>query len=216
MSSHSTPGFASTQSAADVVETADDAPITPVGVDVGTKQLVAVATAGADPADAIVVDGERARRIHAAFTEATHRLQERAVAETLGDVVWRHWRRLRREFQAAAEAVLAVAQRHARPVVVLEDLPQRRQPLVACRHGNLRAPTWIPPAVQAIVADRVVEAGVPVTYVCPKYTSQNCHQCRQPGRLNDNSVKCTTAECPVGRVDRDRSAAVSIAKRALD
>jgi transposase len=213
MSSHSTSGAASTAAAAHSGADDDVDTITPVGVDVGTKQLVAVATASATVDEAIVVDGERARRVHAAFTEATHRLQERAVAETLGDVVWRHWRRLRREFQAAAEAVLAVAQRHARPVVVLEDLPQRRQPLVACRHGNLRAPTWIPPAVQAIVADHVVDAGVPVTYVSPEFTSQNCHQCRQPGKLSDNTVRCTTDDCPVERVDRDRSAAVSIAKR---
>jgi len=212
MSSRSTPGAASTQPATE----ADDAPITPVGVDVGTKQLVAVATVDADLSDAVVVDGERARRTYSAFQEATHRLHERDMSETLGDVVWRHWRRLRRELQAAAEAVLAVAQRHARPVVVLEDLPGHPQPLVAAREGGIRAPTWLPPVIQSVVADRVVEAGVPVTYVDPKYTTQQCHACGLLASVEDDTIVCSTEDCPVGEVCRDRSAAVSIAKRVLD
>jgi transposase len=213
MSSRSTPGVAPTQTPA---KPAEGATFTPVGVDVGVKRLVAVATADATLDEAIVVDGDRARRIFAAFQGATQRLQERAVAESLGDVVWRTWCRLRREFRAAADAVLDVARKHADPVVVLEHLPQRHQPLVAARHGSVREATWVPAAVQAIVADRVVNAGVPVTYVSPKYMTQQCHACGLLGRLDDETVRCTTPDCPVGEVCRDRSAAVSSAQRALD
>ncbi|PSQ03436.1 hypothetical protein BRC95_08895 [Halobacteriales archaeon QS_5_68_33] len=162
---------------------------------------------------AVVVDGARARRIFAAFQGATQRLRERTVAEGLGDIVWRTWRRLRREFQAAADAVLDVACKHADAVVVLEHLPQPRQPLIAARHGDVREATWFPAAVQAVVADRVVDAGVRVTYVSPKHTSQQCHACGLLGQLDDETVRCTTPDCPVGEVCRDRSAAVSIARR---
>jgi len=210
-----TPTVASTQAAADP---ADDVPITPVGVDVGTKQLVAVATADAHLSDAVVVDGERARRVFGAFQAATHRLQERAhSAESLGDVVWRYWRRVRREFRTAAEAVLTVVDKHPRPVVVLEDLPHDRpDPLVACRCGNARASTWFPTVTQAVVADHVVDAGVPVAYVNPKHTTQQCHRSDLLACVEDSTIVCTTEDCPVGEVDRDRSAAVSIVKRTLD
>jgi transposase len=210
MSSPQTVGAASTQRAA---EPAEAAAFTPVGVDVGVKQLVAVATTDGTLDEAVVIDGTRARRIFAAFQGVTQRLQERGhSAEGLGDIIWRTWRRLRREFQAAADAVLDVARKHADPVVVLEDLPQRRQPLVAARHGDVSEATWFP-AVQAVVADRVVDASVPVTYVSPKYTSQQCHACDLLGRLDDETIRCTTPDCPVGKVCRDRSAAVSIAKQ---
>jgi len=187
--------------------------ITPVGVDVGTRQLVAVATAGATVDEAIVVDGDPARDLYAEFTEATHRLQEGRTGDSLGAVVWRYWRHFRELFRGAAEAVLEVARAHPAPMVVLEDLSIRRRPLVACRCGNVRAATWLPAAVQAVVADRVVDASVPVTYVSPKYTTQQCHRCGLLTRDEGATIVCTTPDCPVDEVDRDRSAAVSIAKR---
>ena len=208
MSSHST-AATSRSGVDDDVDT-----VTPVGVDVGTRQLVAVATADGTVDEAIVVDGDPARELYAEFTEATHQLQEGRTGDTLGDVVWRYWRWFRELFRGAAEAVLEVASAHPAPVVVLEDLPGRRRPLVACRCGNLRAPTWFPAAVQAVVADRVVDAGVPVTYVDPEHTSKQCHRCDRFARDEGATIVCQMPECSVDEVDRDRSAAVSIAKRA--
>lgn len=216
MSSRSTPGVASRRAGADASESGDGATITPIGVDVGTRQLVTVASTDAELTDAVVVDGDRVRDLYAKFTAATHRLTRRDEhVESLGDVVWRYWRRFRREFRAAADAVVEYARRWPAPVVVLEDLPTERQPLVACRHGNVRCARWVPPVVQAIVAERVVDAGLPVTYVDPTDTSRACHRCGTRGVLAAHTLVCEAPGCPVDTVDRDRSAAVTIAQRAV-
>jgi IS605 OrfB family transposase len=217
MSSRSTPGVASIRAGADDRESGDCAAITPIGVDVGMRQLATVASADTDPADAVVVSGDRARDHYAEFTKATHRLQEQPhTTDNLGDIVWRYWRQFRREFRAAADTILTYARQWPAPVVVLEDLPDDRQPLVACRYGQVRAPTWMPTAVQAVIAERVANAGVPVTYVDPTCTTQECHTCGLIGHVEYETLVCTTPDCPVDEVCRDRSAAVTIANRAID
>lgn len=215
MSSRSTPGGASTQPAPGGRESPADAGFTPIGVDVGTCQLVTVASADATPADAVAVAGGRVRDLYSEFTNATQRLARRPDhAECLGDVVARYWPRFRRHFRAAADVVLAEARRWPAPVVALEDLWHEHRPLVACRHGNVCPETWIPTAVHSIVAERVVDAGLPVVYVDPSETSRRCHECGARGALAAHTLRCETPACPVGRVDRDRSAALSIAQRA--
>lgn len=216
MSSKSTPGVPSIQAGADGDKSPASASVTPIGVDVGTNRLVTVASAENGVADAVAVDGDPVRDLYAAFTKVTHKLQRRPhSAECLGDVVARFWPRFRRRFREAATAVLDYARQRPRPVVVLEELPCDRQPLVACRHGRTQPAVWIPPAVQAVVARRCVDAGIPVASVDPHATSRLCHECGQRGELDGTHLVCETSTCPVDEVCRDQSAAVSIAKRGL-
>ncbi|WP_268258140.1 zinc ribbon domain-containing protein [Halopiger djelfimassiliensis] len=73
--------------------------------------------------------------------------------------------------------------------------------------------TWLLPALQHAIAVKAQEADIPVTYVNPKYTTQQCHVCGELGRLENDTLECTTENCSVGTVCRDRSAAVNIAQR---
>jgi len=215
--SSQTPGVASTSAASRTRKPQASDGFTPIGVDVGTRNLATVASADATLEDAVVVDGDRAQQLYSEFTKATHRLREREDhAENLGDVVWRYWRRFRHEFRAAADAVIEYAQRWPAPVVVLEDLAYQRRPLVACRHGRVPASAWFPAAVQAVVADRVVEAGLPTTYVSALNTTKQCHDCGELATKERETIVCSTADCPVDEVCRDRSAALTIATRAVD
>jgi len=218
--SSQTPAVASTQAGPDCTEALDGATITPVGVDVGTRQLF-VATTLADGVDgALAEPGAYVQALHSEFVAATQRINQPAGDAiddtTLGQLVARYWPKLRAAFVQAADRVLEYARQQPAPVLVCEDLAQQHQPLVACRHGRVRTGTWVPPVARAILVERAVDAGIPVATVDPTYTSQECHICGEQGDLGGDDLVCTTDGCPVDAVDRDRSAAVTIAKRYVD
>lgn len=100
-------------------------------------------------------------------------------------------------------------------MLVLEELPSR-DPLYACRHGRLDFATWGLPTVQAALAQRAIEAGVPTTYVSAHNSSQECHRCESIGELDRDAVTCRTESYPMDEVFRDKSTAVTIAQRGRD
>lgn len=217
MSRTSTPGRASTRARPQRRAGADGATITPIGVDVGAEELAVAAAAEADPADAVAVSGKYARHLYKEFCLATARVSvaDASVDDTnLGDLVARYWPRFEAAFASAADDVLAYARQHPAPVLVLEDLPTDPKPLVACDNGGARFATWVPPVAQAVLADRAVAAGVPVTYVDHHETTLRCHECGEPGEKAGGRVfRCTAPDCSVDEVDRDAGAAVTIARR---
>lgn len=215
MSSRPTPGVASTQAGSEGMESADGAAITPVGVDVGTRQLVTAATPTDDVDQAVTVSGVYAERVYSEFCSATQRLDTAPEFDdtALGEVVARYWSLFRATFEHAAEEAISYAQQHPAPVLVLEDLQPDPRPLRECAHGDTRFAHWCPAVVQTVLADRAVDAGVPVVYVSPVYTSQECHRCGEIGELESKTLTCTSPDCDVDDVDRDRSAALTIARR---
>jgi len=228
MSSDPTPGVAPAQSqdiarASVPAQIGDESPqsrqeeqVTPVGVDVGTKQLVTAATA-ADPHGGPAVDERKyIRHLYSEFCSATHRLSVAPEYDetTIADLVDRYWPLFKTTFTLAAEEVINYAQQHESSVIVLEDLQMEQQPLRACRDGRVQLPTWCPPAVQGVLAKRAVEAGLAVIYVDAHNTTRECHRCGKVGELEWDQFSCTNDDCPIDEVCRDRSAAVSIANRA--
>jgi transposase len=188
---------------------------TPIGVDVGVKQVAVAAPADADPVDAVAVDGGEVRTLYAEFTKATHgRTQEAGpTPESLGAVVAKYWPRFEAAFERAADVLVEYARQHPRPVLVFEDLGHERKPLVACKYGNVAPSEWVPGVAINLLPELVRDAGVPAVSVRPEGTSSECHRCGERGDLGRDVLTCTTASCPVDDVCRDRSAAVSIANR---
>ena len=72
---------------------------------------------------------------------------------------------------------------------------------------------WLFPAMQRQLAVAAREAGIPVSVIDSQYSTRQCHECDQFVKVGSSMVTCTTADCPVGTVCRDRSAAATIAKR---
>ena len=58
------------------------------------------------------------------------------------------------------------------------------------------------------------EAGIPVEYVKPAYTSQTCHACGHIGRRDEQAeFRCTNDECHISTFQADINAAANIARR---
>lgn len=206
MSSHAPTGAATATSAATR---------TFIGVDVGINSVAVAAPADGQPTDALEIAGEYVKTTFSEFQSASHRWALAGDYDdvSLGDVVSRYWSLLRAALEDAADRVVEYARGHSAPVLALEELSHDPLPLYACVCGNERVSAWVPATFQAILAERAVDAGVPVTYVDPHNTSQECHRCGELGELEAHRLVCTTEDCRVGDVCRDRSAALTIASR---
>ncbi|ELY96697.1 IS1341-type transposase (ISH12) [Natrialba chahannaoensis JCM 10990] len=187
---------------------------TPVGVDIGVKNLVAAAPADAAPESALVIEGDHVRKRHETLVEAMQALQGAKFDTTNGQtqLFAALWHQIRPQVYDAAVRVVRYAQEFPAPTITLEDLSFCEATLWEHRTVD-DIGTWLLPALQHAVAVKAQAAGIPVTYVNPKYTTQQCHVCGELGRLKNDTLECTTENCSVGTVCRDRSAAVSIAQR---
>jgi hypothetical protein len=190
-------------------------PKTSIGVGIGVTRLAVAATAEGGPDDAVVVDGTEIRTLYAEFTHGTQALTRdtEPTPESLGALVAEYWPQFEPAFDRAAGVLLEYARQYPQPVLAFEQLGHERKPLVACKHGNVAPSEWIPSVAVHELVERVRGAGVPVITADPDGTTSECHRCGERGEVGRDLFTCLDEECPVNDVCRDRSAAVSLAKR---
>jgi len=189
--------------------------VTPVGVDVGVKNLIAAAPVDGDVESAFIIEGGHIRTRHEVLVEAMRALQGAKFDSTEGQIQLfaALWHQIRPQVYDAAVRVVRYAGQFPPPMLVLEDLS-------FCgassweRRTDDDVGTWLLPALQHGITVKARSAGIPVTYVDPKYTTQQCHVCGELGSVGQDAMECTTEDCPVGTASRDESAALSIAQRA--
>jgi IS605 OrfB family transposase len=188
---------------------------TPVGVDIGVKHLVAAAPVDGSVASAFTIQGDHIRSRHEILVEAMTALDS-AIFDTIDgqrQLFAATWQRFRGQLFDAAVRLVRYARRFNRPILILEDLSACQRSLWEQRTAA-DVGTWLLPALQEAIITKAAEAGISVRNVNPEYTSQECHNCGNLGHLENETIECTSTDCPVGTVCRDRSAALSIAKRA--
>jgi len=120
---------------------------------------------------------------------------------------------MRAAFEHAADTVIDYAQAHPAPLLVIEELQDDPRPLVEITHGEVRQSSWVPPVALEVLIDRAAAAGVPVATVDPEHTSQEYHHCGEIGDLSPKGLHRRRDDCPVKKICRDRSAALTIARR---
>jgi IS605 OrfB family transposase len=124
-------------------------------------------------------------------------------------------RRLRAEFSHAADALCDYLSLFGNPVVVVEDLTYELQALSARLKGRSNASAWLLPTFHDVFRAKCRDRGFDVKFVDPDGTSRECHLCGRDGEktADGRHLRCPRPSCSAGEVCRDRSAAVSIAKR---
>ncbi|ELZ21483.1 transposase, IS605 OrfB family protein [Halosimplex carlsbadense 2-9-1] len=189
---------------------------TAVGVDLGEWYLAVAAPAGREPDEALVVSGEEVREQYAALVGATHALEEATFDTTRGQsqLVAAVWESMQAEISDGVEQVVEYARQFPTPLLVLEDLYYSEVALWEQRTSR-ELGAWLLPAFREALVVRANEVGLPVANVDPKGSTQQCHVCSEAGEVREKTLLCTTPDCPVEEVCRDRSAALTIAQRAI-
>ncbi|MFC6823457.1 zinc ribbon domain-containing protein [Halopelagius fulvigenes] len=204
----------STRAATAGVETASP-PVTPIGIDVGEKTLVAAATPDMDTRDVFTVEGHAPAQVFDYLTTAVGALQSAGFETEAGEaqLTAAFWYRLRAQLLDTVARTVEWVRTHPNPVLVLEDLGRHHRPLWEIRDDAEQVGAWLLPHLQIELADRAIDAGVPVVYVDPDGTSLECHRCGERGERKGKRLRCLNPDCGVGGVDADRSAAITIASR---
>lgn len=195
-------------------EVSDDP--TPVGFDVGeSKLLTGCACRDGTPTQPYIYDGGRARHLRKEMFTTLRRLQKRDAAEWRVDERSDHYQNALTDIveQASRQAV-EYARSFENPVIVLEDLSYIREHLDYGAFMNRRLHNWAFARLTGRIEDKARDAGIPVRFVNPAYTSQTCHACGHLGsRSSQAAFRCTNDECWVSEYQADINAAANIAGR---
>jgi transposase len=71
------------------------------------------------------------------------------------------------------------------------------------------------PWLQERIEDKATEAGIPIEYMNPAYTSQTCRLCHRIGRRDSQAeFRCPNDGCHVPMFQADINASANIARRA--
>ncbi|MDG5818248.1 transposase [Natronococcus sp. A-GB7] len=195
-------------------DTPDDP--TRIGFDIGeSKLLTGCACQNDAPTKPYIYDGGHARALRKEMYTTLKRLQERDVAEWRVDERFDHFQNALTDIveKGSCEAV-EYAESFEDPVIVLEDLSYIRENLDYGKYMNRRLHSWAFARLTGRIEDKALEAGIPVEFVNPRYTSQTCHACRHIGRRGSQAeFNCTNPECWVTEYQADINAAANIADR---
>jgi putative transposase len=188
---------------------------TPVGFDVGeSKLLTGCACRDGTPTQPYIYDGGRARHLRKEMFTTLRRLQARD-AEWRVDERFDHYQNALTDIvEKASRGAVEYARQFENPVIVLEDLSYIREHLDYGKWMNRRLHNWAFARLTGRIEDKAREAGIPVRFVNPAYTSQTCHACGHLGsRSSQAAFRCTNAECWVTEYQADINAAANIAGR---
>jgi putative transposase len=199
----------------DVAEPEEPDDPTPIGFDIGeSKLLTGCACRDDTPTQPMMFDGGRARHLRKEMFTTLRRLQERDADWRIDERFDHYQNALTDIVEKASRQAVEYAQRFENPVIVLEDLSEIREQLDYGKWMNRRLHNWAFARLTGRIEDKALDAGIPVRFVNPAYTSQTCHACGNLGRRSAQAeFRCTNSECWVTEYQADINAAANIAGR---
>ena len=195
-------------------ETPDDP--TPIGFDIGeSKLLTGCACQDGTPTQPYIYDGSRARALRKEMYTTLKRLQKRDAEQWRLNERFDHYQNAITDIiEKASREAVEYAESFKNPVIVLEDLSYIREDLDYGKYMNRRLHAWAFARLTDRVEDKALDAGIPVEFVNPRYTSQTCHACGHIGsRGSQAEFKCTNSDCWVTEYQADINASANIAGR---
>jgi putative transposase len=140
------------------------------------------------------------------------RLQERDASEWRTDERFDHYQNALTDIvEKASREAVEYAKQFDNPVLVMENLTYIRERLDYGKYMNRRLHSWAFARLQGRIEDKGTEAGIPVEYVNPAYTSQTCHRIGR--RDSQVEFRCPHDDCHVSTFQADINASANIARR---
>jgi len=181
-----------------------------IGVDRNTTGHIAVA---ANPETGKIEKlGKKAIHTHRKYSAIRKQLQHEGKFGALKDCKDRESRIVRDLNHKVSRKLVSMA-KEQNAALVFEDLSGIRKTKKQYRSFKYALHSWSFYQLQTFVEYKAKLLGVPVLYVDPAYTSQDCSRCGTRGQRNGKDFKCPTC----GHVDHaDVNAAFNIALKVRD
>ena len=153
------------------VEIPDDP--TPIGIDIGTVNLAVVST----PSTVLFFSGREWWHRRRRWKEIREKLQKerrfRAI-KRIGDKERRYNTDLAHKI---SRVIVETAKKEKNPVIIMEDLTNIRDDIDFSNEQNYKNHGWFFNRLQSFIAYKAIEAGIPVYFVSPAWTSATCPKC---------------------------------------
>ena len=146
---------------------------TPIGVDMGMVNLAVVST----PSTVLFFSGREWWHRRRRWKEIREKLQKerrfRAI-KRIGDKERRYNNDLAHKI---SRAIVEAAKKERNSVIVMEDLTNIRDDMDFSSEQNYKNHGWFFNRLQSFIAYKAIEAGIPVYFVSPAWTSATCPKC---------------------------------------
>jgi putative transposase len=191
------------------VQLTDEAPepITPkdvIGVDLGQRRV-------AVDSDGTVHEATETKRVRDHYPKVRRSAQAKGTKgakRLLKRLSGREKRHQRAVNHIISRRIVDKAKETGR-AIALEDLTGIRQRTKVRKDQRYAHHSWSFFQLRSFIAYKAQDAGVPLVFVDPAYTSKTCHQCGERGHRNALVFSCTTC----GSMDSDLNGALNIAAR---
>lgn len=158
-----------------------------IGVDLNATSHCAVA---ADPVSGKVIKlGKQAPHIHKKYKALRSSLQKQKLYNKLKETKGKETRKVKDVNHKISKQIVQFAKDN-KCGIKLEQLTGIRNSKKNNRTFRFTLHSWSYGQLGAMIAYKALLAGIPVQYIDPAYTSQNCSRCGHLGKRNGKVFKC--------------------------
>lgn len=161
-----------------------------IGVDLGIVRIATVST----PDRLIYFDGKAARRKREHFADLRRRYQRHRRTDRAKAMRGKERRWMRDLNHKISTAIVNIARRYDRPVLVMERLDGIRNRIKGSKRFNRMASSWAFRQLIGMIEYKATRYGIPVVFIDPRGTSKTCSRCGHEARANRRAqarFRCT-------------------------
>ena len=187
-----------------------DETFTPVGIDIGIRNLAVVSVAQQQPK---FFNGKRVRWKRNFYFEQRRKLFKNFALQEVKRLRGMETRYLDIINHNISKQIINIAKRTDKPVIIMEDLKGITKYKIWTKRGNRMLSNWTFKRLQKAIEYKALWEGIPVEYIEPKNTSKTCSKCGELNNRNKDKYKCNNCGY---EINADLNATFNIRKFWLD
>jgi len=184
-------------------------PQTPIGVDLGEKNLATVVALVNDkPVKGTFYKGTKIKEVRHKYFNIRKRLQKKKRLDVIKRLKGKEVMIVNHELHVISKKIVEYAKQFPSPVIVMEKLTGIRENFTRSKKLNRRFHSLPFRKLQKMIEYKAKLHGIKVIYINPKNTSKTCHRCGYVTRVESREFKCP--KCGL-IYNRDLNASINIA-----